>query len=47
LRLCERLRDAHHGMTQDELESWAGDAIGKYNRCAARHKALSDWARGK
>jgi hypothetical protein len=46
-QLCERLQDVHRGMTLDDLLRWAGVTIEQYNRCAARHKALSDWARGK
>ena len=45
--LCERLQDVHRDMTMDDLLKWAGITIEQYNRCAAKHKALSDWARGK
>jgi hypothetical protein len=34
-------------MTLDDLLKWAGITVEQYNRCAAKHKALSDWARGK
>lgn len=43
--LCERLQDVHRGMTLDDLLRWAGVTIETYNRCAAKHKALSEWAR--
>ena len=43
--LCERLQDVHRGMTLDDLLRWAGATIEQYNQCAARHKALSEWAR--
>ena len=44
---CERLPDVRRGMTLDDILRWAGITVETYNRCAARHKALSDWARGK
>ncbi len=43
--LCERLQDVHRGMTLDELLEWAGVTVEQFNRCAAKHKALSEWAR--
>jgi len=46
-QLCEQLPDVQHGMTLDDLLRWAGVVVDDYNDCAARHRALSDWARGK
>jgi hypothetical protein len=31
----------------DSIVVWSGDMIDAYRTCAARHKALSEWARGK
>jgi hypothetical protein len=33
--------------SQDAWSAWAAQVIDLYVECAQRHKALSDWARGK
>lgn len=44
---CQALPDTHKGMTLDDILRWAGITVERFNDCAIRHKALSDWATGQ